>query len=46
MSKLVSKKEQAMLKALKLKLIDKSVKNPYWGTAGAHGGSVNISDRD
>ena len=44
MSKLVSKKEQAMLKALKAKLIDKSVKNPYWGT-GLSGG-VNVSDKD
>ena len=33
------------LKALEKKLIEKTVKNPYWGTAGAHGGSVNISDR-
>ena len=39
------KKKEVDLKALKLKLIEKTVKDPYWGTAGAHGGSVNISDR-
>ena len=33
------------LKALEKKLIKKTIKNPYWGTAGAHGGSVNNSDR-
>ena len=44
MSKIVSKKEQSMLKALKLKLIDKEVKNPYWGSTKYD--SVNISDRN
>ena len=33
------------LKALEKKLIEKTIKNPYWGTAGAYGGSVNVSDR-
>ena len=40
-----SKKKEVDLKALKLKLIEKTVKDPYWGTAGANGGSVNVSDR-
>ena len=33
-----------MTKTIK-ELEAKTKKNPYWGTAGAHGGSVNISDR-
>ena len=38
-----SKKKEVDLKALKLKLIEKTVKDPYWGT-GLSGG-VNISDK-
>ena len=37
------KKKEVDLKALKLKLIEKTVKDPYWGT-GLSGG-VNISDK-
>tara|TARA_R100000152_G_C6769373_1_gene195188 strand:- start:121 stop:255 length:135 start_codon:yes stop_codon:yes gene_type:complete len=33
-----------MTKTIK-ELEEKTKKNPYWGTAGAYGGSVNISDR-
>ena len=37
------KKKEVDHKALKLKLIEKTVKDPYWGT-GLSGG-VNISDK-
>ena len=40
-----NKPKKLNLKALEAKLIKKTIKNPYWGTAGAHGGSVNISDK-
>ena len=40
------KKIKLDMSAMKKKLIEKTVKDPYWGTAGANGGSVNISDRD
>ena len=38
------KKIKLDMSAMKLKLIEKTVKNPYWGT-GISGG-VNISDKD
>ena len=41
----MGKKVKLDMSAMKAKLIKKTIKNPYWGTAGAHGGSVNISDR-
>jgi len=39
------KKVKLDMSAIKKKLIEKTVKDPYWGTAGAHGGSVNVSDK-
>ncbi len=39
------KKVKLDMSAIKKKLIEKTVKDPYWGTAGSHGGSVNVSDR-
>ena len=37
----LSKKEEKWLKALKLKLIEKTVKDPYWGTGmGIRGGTL------
>ena len=40
-----TEKKEVDLKALKVRLIKKTIKNPYWGTAGAYKGSVNISDK-
>ena len=39
------KKIKLDMSAMEKKLIEKTVKTPYWGTAGAYGGSVNISDK-
>ena len=39
------KKVKLDMSAIKKKLIEKTVKDPYWGRAGSDGGSVNVSDR-
>jgi len=41
----MGKKIKLDMSAMIKKLEDKDKKNKYWGTAGAYGGSVNVSDK-